>query len=75
MLDSTPPPLTPEEYARRLHELRTAFDRCHAALVAAADKLAMSAGLAMNEPSRVVIRSHAQTVRQEADRVAAMVEG
>jgi hypothetical protein len=72
---TTPAPLTPEEYARRLHELRTAVAHAVLAIRRAGDLLAMSAGLAMNAPSKTVILAHRDAVRAEADRVAAMVEG
>jgi hypothetical protein len=80
--DQTPTPapaplpvMSEAEFARRMAEMRGAFDACHAALLRAADLLALAAGLAMNEPSRIVIRQHTNTVRQEAARLLDKVEG
>ena len=72
---AAPPDLTREEFAARLTDMRAAFDGCHVALLRAADYLALAAGLAMNEPSRIVIRQNANTARQAAARLLANVEG
>lgn len=72
---AAPPALTREEFAARLTDMRAAFDGCHVALLRAADYLTLAAGLAMNEPSRIVIRQNANNVRQAAARLLASVEG
>lgn len=62
-MPDTPTP-SAEDFGGRITQMRAAFDACHAALLKAADNLALAPGMAVSAPARDIMRGHARQARE-----------